>query len=254
MGLVVEVAENGQVAIQMVQDTRYDMVLMDMQMPVMDGPAATAGIRQVERLADLPIVAMTANAMRQDRDKCMRAGMNDFLSKPIHPGDLREMLLKWVKPAAGRVKAAPHRPVPAAIAAIRAGNRAANSQGDPFDGIEGLDTRAGLSRMSGKKPLYIAMLRRFVAGQKDIPRQVRVSLGQGDRKSALRMVHTVKGLAGTVGALEIQSRAAELEVELDGSAAGDQLEQALCKMEMPLRDLIATLESRFSGEPAASHA
>lgn len=105
-GFVVDIAENGEIALHMVAATSYDLVLMDMQMPVMDGITATRELRKIERLTNLPIVAMTANAMEQDRRKCMDAGMNDFLVKPIDPPEMWAMLLRWVKPRSSKAQLA----------------------------------------------------------------------------------------------------------------------------------------------------
>jgi two-component system sensor histidine kinase/response regulator len=95
-GVVVDVADNGRIAIDMVQAAPYDLVFMDMQMPEMDGATATRAIRRIESLRNLCIVAMTANAMEQDRQACLAAGMNDYLGKPIEPDELRAMLLRWL--------------------------------------------------------------------------------------------------------------------------------------------------------------
>ncbi|MBA2673259.1 response regulator, partial [Ramlibacter sp.] len=97
-GLEVDVADNGEIALAMVQSADYDLVFMDMQMPVMDGVTATRAIRGIPGLQRLPIVAMTANAMEKDRDRCLEAGMNDFLVKPIEPRDMWAVLLRWVQP------------------------------------------------------------------------------------------------------------------------------------------------------------
>ena len=116
LGLVVDVADNGQVALDKVREGNWDLVFMDMQMPVMDGVTATREIRKLPGLAGLPIVAMTANAMEQDRRKCMDAGMNDFLVKPIDPADLTAILLRWARPRrarSGAVAAAALAPAPA---------------------------------------------------------------------------------------------------------------------------------------------
>ena len=100
-GLVVDIAENGAIALEMVQESGYDIVLMDMQMPVMDGLEATVAIRQLDGFETLPIVAMTANAMEQDRERCLAAGMNDFVSKPIDPEQLWRVLLQWAPHTTG---------------------------------------------------------------------------------------------------------------------------------------------------------
>ncbi|MDP1525315.1 MAG: response regulator [Rhodocyclaceae bacterium] len=108
-GFVVDIADNGQIAVEMVAKNAYDIVLMDMQMPVMDGVTATVEIRKDERFMNLPIVAMTANAMQQDKDRCLAAGMVDFVTKPIQPDELWTALRRWVKPkhAAPAVPPAP---------------------------------------------------------------------------------------------------------------------------------------------------
>jgi signal transduction histidine kinase/DNA-binding response OmpR family regulator len=93
----VDIAENGEVAVRMVQDNQYDLVLMDMQMPVMDGIEATRAIRSDPRFGDLPIIAMTANAMAADRDRCLEAGMNDHIAKPIEPEELFRVLVQWIR-------------------------------------------------------------------------------------------------------------------------------------------------------------
>jgi len=96
-GYVVEVAENGQVAVDMVREQDWDLVLMDMQMPVMDGLEATRCIRQLPNRPGLPIIAMTANAMQRDRERCLAAGMNDFVTKPVDPEELFKVLMKWAQ-------------------------------------------------------------------------------------------------------------------------------------------------------------
>jgi two-component system sensor histidine kinase/response regulator len=104
-GFAVEVADNGLVGLEMARSGRFDLVLMDMQMPVMDGVTATLEIRKLAGFGTLPIVAMTANAMQRDRDRCLRAGMNDFVTKPFDPDQLCSVLLKWIKPRPEAVKA-----------------------------------------------------------------------------------------------------------------------------------------------------
>jgi two-component system, sensor histidine kinase and response regulator len=101
----VDLAENGEVAVRMVKDNQYDLVLMDMQMPVMDGIEATRAIRSDARFDDLPIIAMTANAMSADRDRCLEAGMNDHIAKPIEPQELFMMLTQWIRSGSSRARA-----------------------------------------------------------------------------------------------------------------------------------------------------
>ena len=97
LGCTVDVVANGREAVEMINGISYDMVLMDVQMPEMDGFAATGEVRKGGPHAQVPIVAMTANAMAGDRERCLAAGMNDYLSKPVHPADLQRVLHHWVK-------------------------------------------------------------------------------------------------------------------------------------------------------------
>jgi two-component system sensor histidine kinase/response regulator len=103
--LTVDVADNGAIAVRMVGAADYDLVLMDMQMPVMDGIEATSAIRAFPRFERLPIVAMTANAMSSDRDRCLAAGMNDHIAKPIDPDEFFRMLKRWIEPRPAPVTA-----------------------------------------------------------------------------------------------------------------------------------------------------
>jgi signal transduction histidine kinase/DNA-binding response OmpR family regulator/HPt (histidine-containing phosphotransfer) domain-containing protein len=215
-GLRVELAAHGLEAVTKVGSAPsgyYDLVLMDMQMPVMDGVAATREIRKRIRSSELPIVAMTANVMEAEREKCREAGMNDHVAKPIDPASLFGVLAKWMKP---RQQAA-HVSAPSPVAArqieatLDAGIRA----------IDGLDTGLGLRRVQGMQKLYLSLLHKFVAGQADADRRLSEALAAGDKGAAERLAHTVKGLAGTIGAADLQQRSAMLE-----SAIRDDLPEA----------------------------
>ncbi|WP_158289961.1 PAS domain-containing hybrid sensor histidine kinase/response regulator [Ramlibacter sp. WS9] len=243
-GLVVDVADNGQVALDMVQNAAYDLVFMDMQMPVMDGITSTREIRKLPGFAGLPIVAMTANAMEQDRRRCMDAGMNDFLVKPIDPNELTSILLRWARPRPAAATAATSA-ASVAAAAARPASRATDSGagGELPHGVLGLDTALGLSRMLGKKPLYLAMLRRYVAGQEHLVREIRGALATGDRATAERLVHTSKAVSGNVGATQIQSRAEALETGLREGAPAAEIEWLVGELDTPLAELVAALKA-----------
>jgi CheY-like chemotaxis protein len=226
-GLTVDVADNGQVALAMTQDNSYDLVFMDMQMPVMDGITATRELRKLGRWQALPIVAMTANAMAQDRVRCLDAGMNDFLVKPIDPGELSRILLRWLPREAAISRPAS---VPAA--------------GGLPQGIAGLDTALGLARMGGKKPLYLAMLRRYATSQKNAAADIRQALAAGELAAARDLAHTSKGVSGTLGAVDVQRHAGALEEALRESQAA-QAQQLLAPFEAALAPLIAALEGQL---------
>jgi len=222
-GLRVDAAENGEIALAMAQAQPYDIVLMDMQMPVMDGLEATRALRELPHLAQLPIIAMTANAMEADRERCIAAGMNDFVAKPVEPDDLWRALVRWVKPG-------PREVLPLAEARPAAPSAELPAQ------IEGLDLAAGLRRVLGKPDRYLAMLRGFVVGQAHAPQQIRAALAAGDAATAERLAHTLKGLAGNIAAVGVQQRAAAVEARLH---AGDREVAAL------LADLEAELSTRL---------
>ena len=258
-GFVVEVAENGLIALEMMKRSAYDLVLMDMQMPVMDGLAATAALRCMPRFNALPIVAMTANARIEDRLACIASGMNDFLSKPIDPDAMWPVLLKWIKPRANApevsvgatgVSAAPAIPsIPAGpLAPVAVKLAAAVSSGLP-DAVAGLDVRLGLSRMMGKKTLYVTMLRKYVAGQKACVQTIREAIHTGDWATAQRTAHTLKGVSGTIGATDIPDYADTLEHALREQRPASELDAILAALEAPLKTLLNDLEAWFATLP-----
>jgi signal transduction histidine kinase/CheY-like chemotaxis protein len=242
VGFVVDVADNGQIAVQHVQDVSsagqpYDIVLMDMQMPVMDGVTASRLIRQSFSAEQLPIVAMTANAMKADRERCENAGMNGFVTKPIDPEDLWKALLTWVKgadrPAVQISTCPPGKPVEGAA------DTAALMQA--LHGVTDLDASLGLSRMAYNVAFYASMLRMFVASQKDTMERVVSHLEGGDAATAERLAHTLSGVAGNLGASALQQRALSLERCIRNGVAATELEQAQHQCTGALDGLIAAL-------------
>ena len=203
VGFVVDIAENGAIALEKIQRATppYSVVLMDMQMPVMDGLTATREIRKLPKYADLPIVAMTANAMAGDRDRCLEAGMNDHVPKPIDPEQLWSTLTRWIKPLDARV------------VAELAHQAVSQPQEDSatLAPIAGLDVKAGLHRALGRQALYVSLLRQFALGQADFPTRLTAALAQPDWQDAQRLAHTLKGLAAQIGAVELSDQAAALE-------------------------------------------
>ena len=239
IGIELDIAENGAVALRKVgaafADGRpYAAVLMDMQMPEMDGLSCTRALRRDARCADLPIIAMTANAMAGDREACVAAGMNDHVAKPFNVDQLFGTLMRWV-PAQG---GAPVDPAPVAAATAV----------DGLPRLPGVDTAAGLAQTGGKPARYLDMLRRFHAGQADAPRQIEVAMQAGDGELAVRLAHTLRGTAGTLGARGLQQIAGELEQALK---AGDPAwRQRLGETQAQLAPLLAALAGHFVAEAA----
>ncbi len=244
--LVVDVANNGLEAVQKVREHDYDLVLMDMQMPVMDGIEATREIRHVLGRKSLSIVAMTANAMQKDLDSCREAGMVDVVTKPIDPAQLWAALLRWTRePAARPVQ------TPAPVAALVLAARLDAEEDAPIpEGIDGLDTQLGLQRMAGKKPLYLNTLRRFAQSQRGITGRIGQALPQ-DAALAGRLAHTLKGLAGTVGASPLQAAAAQLEQVIQQAAPPAVQRAALAATAQLLEALLPRLDAALSGKPVA---
>ena len=271
-GFVVDVAENGAIALQKIQQATkpYAVVLMDMQMPVMDGLTATREIRKLPRHAQLPIVAMTANAMAGDRDRCIEAGMNDHVAKPIDPEQLWSTLARWIKPQDAQAVAEPAR------------KPATQSQDVPcaLAPIAGLDMSAGLHRALGREVLYVSLLRKFVLGQREFSARLATALAQPDWQDAERLAHTLKGLSAQIGAIDLsrQSEALELAIRRRQDASSfatvqaavarqlaellDSITRALppeapatppVEVDVPrLRELCATLAAQLSTDDFAS--
>lgn len=194
VGLHVDVALNGAEAIEKVEKYAYDGILMDCQMPIMDGFEATQRIRQNERFANLPILAMTANAMAGDKEKCLEWGMNDHIPKPIDVNQLFLTMAKWIKPAHPQTK-----PLPPSyeIASIP-------------DTSE-LEVNNTLIRMGGNIKLIRKLVHRFSETQSDVTTRIKAALASGDTQTAKCLAHTLKGLAATIGATLVANRAATLE-------------------------------------------
>lgn len=243
-GLAVEVAENGQVALDMLQQrAAYDIVLMDMQMPVMDGLTATRHIRENPDWHKLPVLAMTANAMSGDRDSCLAAGMNGHVAKPIDPDELFLQLLQWVPARAGAPGLAPAASVPAAEPALAL---------EALTRIEGLDAAAGLRRVLGKPAAYESLLRKFVAGQAAAAHNTSALLAAGQRQDALRAMHTLKGTAGTIGAGHLAHLAEAVEQAIAANADAEALAALLAPVEAACQTLVAALQGALPAEEAAT--
>lgn len=201
-GLNVDIANNGQEAITMIAQKHYDLVLMDIQMPVLDGLTATREIRKDDRFKDMPILAMTANAMPQDKEKSMAAGMNDHLAKPIDPDELFNALLKWIKTV--------HTEAPAVKETMEI-QSAEMQYDDGIPMIDGLDYKLGLKRVLGKTKRYLELLKKYVVSQEKLIADLKTAISNHDIVLAERCAHTSKSLNGNIGALKLQEIAAELE-------------------------------------------
>ncbi len=243
-GARVTVANNGREAVERLRGGAtaepFDLVLMDLQMPEMDGYEATRQIRADARFDHLPIIAMTAYAMVEERQHCLDAGMNDHVAKPIDPEALFHTLLHWLKPRSGTVTP-PRQPAGAAWRDV----------GPAPPNLAGLDTASGLRRVAGNRKLYRDLLDQYAAGQADTPARIRAALAVGDRATAERLAHTLKGVSGNIGATAIQRQAADLEQAVRQQAAMPIIEPLLAQTGETLATLIADLRAALRAGPAA---
>jgi CheY-like chemotaxis protein len=226
-GADVTLADDGQRGVEAVSNTQpaFDVVLMDLQMPVMDGFEATRAIRQQLGMAGLPIVAMTANAMASDRAACLAAGMNDHVGKPFELDHLVATLLHQAgREATPALPARPLPPIPAEPVAE------AGSAGD-------LDVQGALARLGGDRDIYASVLQTFSTELQQIPLQVAQALSAGEWSDAARALHTLKGLSGTLGARQLATVAAQLEKACKDNSAQAEVEGMLAVLQQAISAL-----------------
>jgi two-component system, sensor histidine kinase and response regulator len=238
VGVAVDVANNGREAVDKLSaaggDMRYDLVLMDLQMPEMDGYQATARIRADPRLADLPIVAMTAHAMAEERERSLAAGMRAHITKPIDPDLLYRTLAQFCRSGQAAI--------PAKLASHSLPSNALLE-------IDGLDVEDGVTRVAGNMKLYRSLLDQFVAQQADAVSTVRAGLECHDFALVERLVHTLKGVSGNLGAKTISRLAGELEGSLKKNRNAGSLESALSGLDVELTRVIESIRNSLAVRP-----
>jgi CheY-like chemotaxis protein len=193
-GISVAVANDGREALDMLDRESFDGVLMDCQMPVMDGYTATRKLRQDPRFKDLPILAMTANAMAGDRDKVLAAGMNDHIAKPINVSTMFHTMARWITSSN-----------PGAAISVR------DDSSKSIPELDGIDTDDALSRLQGNSQLYLRLLRNVRHSQGDFIQEFDAALAAGDWELTHRLAHTLKGVAGNIGAHRLHQACSVLE-------------------------------------------
>jgi len=240
-GYEIFVAGDGREAIEKARSGNFDLILMDVQMPVMDGIAATRELRADERFASLPIIAMTANATTEDRDCCISAGMNDFIIKPIDPEYMFATIAKY---CSGKVRAMTAPPAE--------GHGGVSSEvGIAVPSIDGVDVEGGMHRVLGNASLYIDLLGRYSAGQRNAPARISEALAAGDRKLAERLAHTLKGVSGNIGAIDVEAAAAAMETAI-GNGYEASIAAAAPGLERAVATVIASIDSALAGVPEKS--
>lgn len=239
-GIACETAVDGRDGVDAVTGARspFDAVLMDLQMPRMDGLEATRAIRTTH--PDLPIVGVTANALADARGQCLEAGMNDVVTKPIHMDLLFATLQRLIGPKG-------------TLAAEGADAQGATDEAAPtgVPAIAGIDTHDGLARSGGNVALYRDLLRRFADGQAGAARAISAALARGDTEGADRVAHTLKGVAGNIGALEVHELARRFRRVLEQGDA-TQMKDLLDRLDAHLQAIVAALRQASEPEPSGS--
>ena len=214
VGLVVTVANNGKEAVEKAEQFTYDCILMDMQMPEMDGYEATRTLRKKSQFKKLPIIAMTANAMAGDREKCLEAGMNDHVSKPINIKELFDALIKWIPKQENR----------GVSAAAQQNDPSSNSESDVLlpKELPGLDITAGLKIVGGNDKLYKKLLVKFENAYPQATETIKNLWETGNLKEAEMLAHTIKGVAASIGAKPLSYSAGIIEETISNRKENDQ--------------------------------
>ena len=250
VGIQAEIAVTGREAVERVRQGGFDLVLMDIQMPDLDGLAATRTIRRMEGrgIDSLPILAMTAHAVIGDKEKSIRAGMNDHLTKPIEPVELYQALKRWLPRDRRVIDVAPVSQAPSVAAVV------APSVGELLlCTVSGLDSVAGLRRVHGNRKLYLELLQSFVRDHTNTRDQLIVELRSGRMAEALRRVHSIRSVAGNLGATALEASATRLEAELRAAvgpipfSVGEPLRRFIDRLDW----ILAALKPALPPLPAA---
>ncbi|MBF0280438.1 MAG: response regulator [SAR324 cluster bacterium] len=238
-GLISTLAENGQIALEILENERFDGVLMDCQMPVMDGYTACRKIREQPHFKDLPVIAMTANVMAGDREKVLAAGMNDHIGKPINVNEMFNVMSKWIVPG---------EPLPEEFdSEIYDAHDQSDASEDELPEIPGIDTSKGLAITQGNQKLYRRLLIKFRDNQQNFESQFLEAafnrkILDDDPEAATRCAHTLKGTAGNIGALGVHRAAQELETACQEGKESEIISSLLEHVTAELKPVIRGLE------------
>ncbi len=232
IGIKVTIASHGQECLDLLTTQAFDLILMDLQMPIMDGLTATREIRKNTTFSQTPIIAMTANAMADDRQKCLDGGMNDYIPKPIDPAYLYGILIQWLQPAAlnGRhdsiqslkISSIPQTELPL---------------------LEGVNIKNGLKNMGGDRTLYQNILGKFADNQKNACQTMTEQLKSGDIQTIERVAHTLKGVARTIGAESVADWAEKIEHQTKIAHSTETLSALIDQTNQELTRIVTTIKT-----------
>jgi signal transduction histidine kinase/CheY-like chemotaxis protein/HPt (histidine-containing phosphotransfer) domain-containing protein len=233
-GIDVTTAQDGEEAIALLNDEQFDGVLMDMQMPVMDGITATREIRKNPHNQKLPIIALTANVMVSEQKEFLDAGITDYIGKPIDPDHLVATLAKWVRPVRS-------------MESIPAHQILKGPATEPLPDLPGISVSESVRRIGGNVALYYSLLDKFRLKERDATARMREALASDDRETAERLAHTLRGITGTLGAKNLQELAASLENSIHNGESG-KVDPLLARIDQELTAFVGSinqaLESR----------
>jgi two-component system, sensor histidine kinase and response regulator len=234
-GFIITVANNGKEAVDIIMnsfpDSLFDAVLMDLQMPEMDGYQAAERIKNDSRFSEIPIIALTAHAMAEERTKCLAAGMKDHATKPIIPEDLFATLIKWIKP--GKRKA------------VYPARDSAPVEEENFPALlPGIDIESALVTLNQNKKLFKKLLIQFYREHRNTIVEIKTAMAKNDKETAIRLAHSVKGVAGNFAAWDLHKAAMKVELELKKEKS-ERLGDLLSRFDIFLNQLFTSVEEIF---------
>ncbi len=243
-GFVVEIANNGKECCEKVfasgVPSKYDVILMDLQMPIMDGYTAASEIRKKPEYNNLPIIAMTADAMVGIKERCHAVGMEDYVTKPINVDEVFSTLIKWIPAANKNI-----------LPEQEQDRKTAVRPDEVIPVFETIDTATGVMRVGGNKTLYLTLLSKFYNSNKIIDEEIRGAVKKNDKEAAVRLAHTVKGVAGNLGISGLAEDAAKLEsffLKSDMSESGDMINRFAGSLNAVLQELDVWMKTRQKPE------